>query len=197
VLARECRRAERLIRRLCELERGRAAFSVAATEEPAELALGGARLRMRLDRIDTVASGRVILDYKSGQPGSPDWFGERPTHPQLLAYLAALGADVIALATVHVNTREVRFCGVAAAPQLLPRVKAVPAEEGTPGGAWQQQQQQWLRLIERLIGAFLAGDARVDPAPGACDYCHLSALCRIAEQHGGSAELTLAEDADE
>jgi hypothetical protein len=197
VLARECRRAERLIRRLCELERQRAPFRVAATEEPTELALGGARLRMRLDRIDTIASGRVILDYKSGAPGSPEWFGERPTHPQLLAYLAALGADVTALATVHVNTREVRFCGVAAAPQLLPRVKPVRAEEGDLATAWRQQQEQWQRLIERLIGAFLAGDARVDPVPGACDYCHLSALCRIAEHHGGAAELALPEDADE
>ena len=51
-------------------------------------------------------------------------------------------------------------------------------------------------LIERLIGAFLAGDARVDPAPGACDYCHLTALCRIGAQRQ-SAELPAAEDADE
>lgn len=197
VLARECRRAERLIRRLCELERERAPFRVQATEEPAELALGGARLRMRLDRIDSIASGRVILDYKSGQPGTPDWYGERPTHPQLLAYLAALGADVIALATVHVNTREVRFCGVASTAQLLPRVKAVRSEEAGFATAWGEQQGQWRRLIERLISAFLAGDARVDPAPGACDYCHLSALCRIAEHRGGAVELALAEDADE
>jgi hypothetical protein len=197
VLARECRRAERLIRRLCELERERAPFRVEATEEPAELALGGARLRMRLDRIDSIAPGRVILDYKSGQPGTPDWYGERPTHPQLLAYLAALGANVIALATVHVNTREVRFCGVAATAQLLPRVKAVRSEEAGLATAWTEQQGQWRRLIERLISAFLAGDARVDPAPGACDYCHLSALCRIAEHRGGAVELALAEDADE
>jgi ATP-dependent helicase/nuclease subunit B len=197
VLARECRRAERLIRRLCELERERAPFSVVATEAPAELALCGARLRMRLDRIDSIGSGRVILDYKSGQPGTPDWYGERPTHPQLLAYLAALGADVIALATVHVNTREVRFCGVAGAPQLLPRVKALPTAEADLAAAWRAQQAQWQRLIERLISAFLAGDARVDPAPGACDYCHLSALCRIAEHRGGATELAPAEDADE
>ncbi len=43
-LTRECRRAATLIRRLCELERTRAPFTVVGTEQPAELQLaGGAR----------------------------------------------------------------------------------------------------------------------------------------------------------
>ncbi len=46
-----------------------------------ELALGGGRVRMRLDRVDAIAGGRAVLDYKSGRPASPDWFGERPAHP--------------------------------------------------------------------------------------------------------------------
>jgi probable DNA repair protein len=176
-LERECRRARTLIRRLCELERTRAPFTVQATEHVTELTLGGGRLRMRLDRIDAVAGGRAVLDYKSGRPGSPDWYGERPTHPQLLAYLAALGRDVVALATVNVTAREVRFTGVAAAAGLLPRVKAPPEGAGAPD--WSGQQGSWEALIERLIRAFLEGDARVDPAPGACDHCHLCDLCRI------------------
>src|SRR2546430_5479418 len=44
--------------------------------------------------------GRAILDYKTGKRVSADWYGERPTHPQLLAYAEALGRDVVALATV-------------------------------------------------------------------------------------------------
>jgi len=178
-LTRECARARRLIRRLCELERTRAPFTVEATEHMTELALGGGRVRMRLDRVDAVASGRVVLDYKSGRPHSPDWYGERPAYPQLLAYLAALGADVVALATVNVTAREVRFTGVAATGDVLPRVKAIPAVTGATQADWHAQQEAWVALIERLIRAFLAGVARVDPAPGACDYCHLTDLCRI------------------
>jgi ATP-dependent helicase/nuclease subunit B len=193
-LTRECRRAESLILRLCELERARAPFAVEATEETTELALGGGRVRMRLDRIDRVAQGRIVLDYKSGRPGSPDWFGERPTHPQLLAYLAALGRDVVALATVNVTAREVRFTGVGAESELLPEVRALPASPSTP--SWSAQQESWEALIGRLIGAFLAGDARVDPAPGACDYCHLSALCRIGA-HRAQEVAARAEDVDE
>jgi len=184
-LTRECRRAQALILRLCALERTRPPFTVEATEAAAELTLGGGRVRMRLDRIDRVAAGRVILDYKSGRPGSPDWFGERPTHPQLLAYLAAIGRDVVALATVNLTAREVRFCGVGASAELLPAVKAAP---GTL--AWGAQQAAWEALLERLIGEFLAGEARVDPAPGACEYCHLASLCRIGAHVAPEAEGT-------
>jgi probable DNA repair protein len=193
-LERECERATGLIRRLCALERKRPAFAVEATEHVAELALGGGRVRLRLDRIDRIASGRVVLDYKSGRPGSPDWYGERPTHPQLLAYLAALGSDVRALATINLTARDVRFSGVAAAGDLLPRVPALPGAAET-GADWSVQQGIWQALIERLIRAFLAGDAQVDPAPGACDYCHLTDVCRIgahlavaASSHGDESD---------
>jgi ATP-dependent helicase/nuclease subunit B len=174
-LERECRRAQGLIRRLCELERTRPPFTVQATEYLTELSLGGGRLRLRLDRVDAIAGGRAVLDYKSGRPVSADWYGERPTHPQLLAYLMALGGDVVALATVNLTAHKVCFSGVAASGELLPEVRAYAG--ASPD--WSAQQRSWAELIGRLIGAFLAGDARVDPAPGACDYCHLTDLCRI------------------
>ncbi|HYM27971.1 MAG TPA: PD-(D/E)XK nuclease family protein [Steroidobacteraceae bacterium] len=174
-LTRECRRAEALIRRLCELERTRAPFTVVGTEQPAELQLAGGRIPLRLDRIDAVAGGRLVLDYKSGRAGSPDWYGERPTHPQLIAYLTALGADVIGLATVNLTAREVRFTGVAAAGGILPQVRALPAGSGD----WPTQQRAWRERLETLVRAFLSGEARVEPAPGACEYCHVKPVCRI------------------
>jgi len=195
-LARECARAQRLIRRLCDLERTRTPFAVAATEHTTELALAGARVRMRLDRVDSTAGGRVVLDYKSGRREAADWYGERPTYPQLLAYLAALGADVVGLATVNLTAREVRFTGVAATGEVLPKVKAIPAVTGAPAADWRAQQQAWVALVERLIRAFLAGEARVDPAPGACDYCHLTDLCRIGA-HLAPELQTFTDEADE
>ena len=195
-LTRECARARRLIARLCELERTRSAFTVEATEAVAELSLGGGRVRMRLDRIDAAVGGRVVLDYKSGRPQTPDWYGERPTYPQLLAYLAALGSEVVALATVNLTAREVRFTGVAASGDVLPKVKAIPAVTGAALSDWRAQQLRWQALIERLIRAFLAGDARVDPAPGACDYCHLTDLCRIGAQPSAEPPAH-TDDADE
>jgi RecB family exonuclease len=193
-LARECRRAARLIRRLCECERERAPFSVQALESDAELRLAGATLRMRIDRVDALASGRAILDYKSGRRVSADWYGERPTHPQLLAYSEALGEQVVALATVSINAREVRFDGIARAPRLLPAVKAV--RTAGAADAWGEQQRAWRAIVTRLIRSFLAGDAAVDPRPGACDYCHVIDICRITERAGG-ADLHSPEAAHE
>ena len=195
-LTRECARAQRLIRRLCDLERTRTPFTVQATEYTTELALAGARVRMRLDRVDAISDGRVVLDYKSGRREAPDWYGERPTYPQLLAYLAALGADVVGLATVNLTAREVRFTGVAATGDVLPKVKAIPALTGAAVADWRAQQAGWIALIERLIRAFLAGEARVDPAPRACDYCHLTDLCRIGA-HLAPELRTFTDEADE
>jgi RecB family exonuclease len=182
-LSRECRRAERLIRALCSVERERAPFRVESTELDSTLTLKGAQLRIRIDRVDALETGgRAILDYKSGRRTTADWYGERPSHPQLLAYLAALGDDVVAMATVNVTAREVRFDGIANVPDLLPKLRGVEGPFGTDPNAWPLRQQEWLARVENLATAFLAGRAVVDPKPGACDYCHVASVCRIADR---------------
>ncbi len=189
-LVREQRRAARLIAKLCELERQRPAFTVAAREQDFTAELAGARLRLRVDRIDLLPSGaRAILDYKSGQPLKADWYGERPSHPQLLAYLAALLADgtgqpVDALATANITARDVRFAGVARVAGLLPKVDAVQAAVAptTEANIWSQRTQQWLQRVAQLTRQFVAGSAEVDPKEGACDFCHLTSFCRIADR---------------
>ncbi len=183
-LSRECRRATRLIRALCAVERERAPFRVDSTELDSTLTLMGAQLRIRIDRVDTLESGgRAILDYKSGRRTPADWYGERPSHPQLLAYLAALGEDVVAMATVNVTAREVRFDGIANSAELLPKVRGVEGAFGMdPLDAWPMRRQEWLSRVEHLAADFLAGRAVVDPKPGACDYCHVASICRIADR---------------
>ena len=181
-LQRECRRTARLIAKLLEIERVRAPFRVRHTEYATRLRLGGQELRLRIDRLDELASGGLaILDYKSGGRVSPDWYGNRPSHPQLLAYLAAVGEEVVAMATVNVTAREVRFDGVAASAELLPKVAGVKAAERQSRDAWGSRVQEWLQLVERLAVGFAAGQATVDPKPGACDYCHVASVCRVGD----------------
>ena len=183
-LSREIRRTIRLIRTLCALERERTPFRVESTELDSTLTLSGAQLRIRIDRVDALeAGGRAILDYKSGRRTTADWYGERPSHPQLLAYLAALGESIVAMGTVNVTAREVRFDGIANVPELLPKLKGVEAPFGTsPDEAWPFWRKEWLARIENLATDFVAGRAAVDPKPGACDYCHVASVCRIADQ---------------
>jgi RecB family exonuclease len=195
-LTRECRRAERLIRSLCLLERERAPFRVEHTELESTLTLKNAHLRMRVDRVDALESGgRAILDYKSGRRTTADWYGERPSHPQLLAYLAALGNDVMAMATVNVTAREVRFDGIANTPELLPKVRGVEAAFGMEDSdAWAARRTEWLSRVEQMAADFVAGRAAVDPKPGACDYCHVASVCRIADRVVSAEEPELGGD---
>ncbi|MBV9620138.1 MAG: PD-(D/E)XK nuclease family protein [Gammaproteobacteria bacterium] len=184
---RECRRAQRLILRLCELERTRPPFTVSALEASHELVLGGGRVRLRLDRVDRTAQGELlVLDYKSGARSATDWTGPRPTHPQLLAYFAALGSAVAALATVELRAAGVAFRGVAAHADLLPKVAALGGG-GEPEQAWLAQQARWRAYLAELIAAYLAGDARLDPLPGACRHCHVIDLCRVRESAAAAA----------
>jgi hypothetical protein len=39
--------------------------------------------------------------------------------------------------------------------------------------------QRWRQQLQALVDQFLRGEAAVQPLPDACDYCHLSLLCRI------------------
>ena len=181
-LVRECRRTARLIRKLLDIERGRAPFRVRHTEYASRLRLGGQELRLRIDRLDALESGGIaILDYKSGRRVAADWYGERPSHPQLLAYLAAVGEDAVAMATVNVTAREVRYDGIAVSQELLPKVAGVKAPAGQSADAWQTLMREWRGLIERLAAAFAAGQAAVDPKPRACDFCHVASFCRVGD----------------
>jgi probable DNA repair protein len=181
---REKARARELLGVVCELERTRAAFSVRDIELESVVQLAGSHLHLRIDRVDALGDGGVaILDYKSGAHKTMDWFGEHLSHPQLLAYLLAVDEGVRAVATVNVGARDVGFHGIGAEAGLLPKLKAVPAQEGVPASAvWQESRDFWRVRIEALVRDFVDGRAVVDPAPLACKYCDVASLCRIAER---------------
>jgi len=192
---RECRRAVRLIAALCELERKRIPFTVKETELDRTLQLAGASMRLRIDRLDELPDGGLaILDYKSGRPVPGDWYSDRPSHPQLLAYLAAVGPQTAAMATISVTAREIRFDGVAAAANLLPKVRPVEAQPGEDArAAWSSRQAEWHERIERLAADFVAGRALVDPRPKACEYCHVVSVCRIADESADAVDRNIGD----
>ena len=181
-LARERRRTARLVRKLLELERSRAPFRVQRTEYGSRLRLADQELKLRIDRLDALEGGGIaILDYKTGRRVSADWYGDRPSHPQLLAYLAAVGDGVVAMATINVTAKEIRFDGISATEKLLPKVAGVKGPEGRSEDAWQLRVHEWRAVVERLARDFAAGRASVDPLPRACDYCHVASVCRVGD----------------
>jgi ATP-dependent helicase/DNAse subunit B len=143
-------------------------------EQPRELVVGGLRLRARIDRIDRLDDGSlVVIDYKSTAPSLAAWEGSRPDEPQLPLYATSLPEAVSAVAFAQVRTGDSHFRGYGAEPLALPGIKAAEMEDLLDA---------WRGVLALLAGAFRSGHAAVDPKQRAtCDYCHLHPLCRICE----------------
>jgi probable DNA repair protein len=187
--------AERVEDRLMEwlvVERRRPDFTVLKTEDTLQqMHLGGVELRCRIDRIDQVEQGIVLLDYKAGMVDSKACDGERPDEPQLPAY-AVLRRDSssddkplagIAFAGLHPRNVELTVIGslagvfpAASGARMNPRANLSPQ-------ALQQQQAEWSTTLMRLAEDFRAGVAVVDPKKRneTCRYCAQALFCRIRE----------------
>ncbi len=118
----------------------------------------------------------IILDYKSGAAQTFRPLDVRPRQPQLLAYAVLATGTVAAVAAVHLGADQIRWRGAAAEPALLPELSRTRA----PTAPWPELLGHWRRVIEGLVRDFAAGKSAVDPLPGACQYCQLPALCRVA-----------------
>lgn len=174
---------ERLLRLvlewLDEVERLRPSFVVLATEQPHQMQLAGLDLAGRIDRIDRLRDGGILLiDYKSGNlPRIDDLCGERLLEPQLPAY--ALTLDTVSASGVALAGVKAGACG-------LLGVSAKAAGEGIRTlevESWTAQVERWREQLTGLAGAFAAGLAAVAPVDVAkvCRYCELPRLCRIAD----------------
>ncbi len=174
----EADRCLRLISNQLQTELQRSDFAVVAVERLQEFQAHGVALRFKIDRLDQIpGAGHVLIDYKSGKARRFDPLAERPASPQLLAYASSLDVALCAVASAHLNVAGATWRGAADSANRLPRVR--PA--GLPNGGWTGLLQRWRAQIDGLLAEFAAGEARVDPLPTACERCHLSGLCRIAE----------------
>jgi probable DNA repair protein len=184
LLGAEGARAEQVMALERNWERSREPFSVEALESTLALGIGGATLRLRLDRIDRLAGdARLVIDYKSGAADAFDPAAVRPAQPQLPAYALAIGPEARAVLALQLAPEGLRFRGVADGPDRLAGLKGAGAEQPD----WERLQQHWARELGLLVREFVHGDARVAPQPGACEHCHLGVLCRIEHPRTGRA----------
>ena len=181
-----------LIDEWLEYEERRAPFTVEAGEVKLAAAVEDLKLQVRVDRIDTVLGGRVIIDYKTGMVKADAWEGPRPDEPQLPLY-AGYGQveDLKGVLLGRVREGEVRFMGrVANGDAVMPGdSKLAKAPYGT------EVLHAWQAVLLDLGQQFLKGEAQVDPKryPKTCEFCDLSGLCRIAESDRANAD----DEADE
>ncbi|MFQ5509556.1 MAG: PD-(D/E)XK nuclease family protein [Leptospirillia bacterium] len=159
-------------------------FAVTCVEQKTEAKIGGVRVSMKVDRIDTLENGReVLIDYKTGEVSRSDWKDDRPKAPQLPLYLMIREKGVPgAIAFASLKRGNTRYVGLAEQEGALPRARdTVLGEEG-----WRDTVAGWRRTLTALAEGFSRGEAAVDPRPKGdpCQYCDLTLLCRINERGG-------------
>ena len=195
----ERERLVRVVREWLELEKGRPDFHVLAVEDKRPLAFGGVTIEARLDRMDAVAEGRAIIDYKTGECATSTWLGERPEEPQLPMYALA-ETDVSVVAFGQVKVGKMNFKGIARAKDLLPGANLVSEDKSRVADKprdWNELVARWRRELDAIGRGYATGDARVDPKRGplTCERCDQHAFCRIAEK--GNFGVRKGEDGDE
>jgi len=149
-------------------------FRVEHVEEKKTVEINGLQLRLRVDRIDRLEDGSVVLiDYKSGEISEKSLLGERPSEPQLLVYAAAMDEEVDGIFLAQVRPREAKTAG-GALHSHFPPAKNSKFD-------WATLRDDSRISLRQLADEFMAGHAPIDPLRGACTYCSLPALCRIQE----------------
>jgi ATP-dependent helicase/nuclease subunit B len=162
-----------------ELER-RLPFEVRLSEkEFKDVRVGPLRLSIRMDRVDVVEGGEVLIDYKTGNATPNDWLTERPDAPQLPLYAILSEVDQLrGVAFGLVRAGEGRdLKGYAVGEGVLPGKPAKLKEAAT----LEAQVERWRQVLVGLAEQFAAGDARVQPKsyPKTCERCGQRVLCRL------------------
>jgi probable DNA repair protein len=121
-------RLQQLMQTWLALEMQRDDFAIFACEAQHTLMIEGLEVVCRIDRIDAVNDGDlVIIDYKTGSslPPLKSWTEPRISEPQLPLYasLALKGERVVGACFAKVHVEECKFSGVAE-EAILPSVTA-------------------------------------------------------------------------
>lgn len=191
-------RLTRLLLNWLEIEKTRDPFTIEALEEQREVRFAGLDLRLRVDRIDRLPDGRLlVLDYKTknGNCKPEEWLGERPDEPQLPLYSVLLeeaDLEVGAVAFGQVRTDNPRLVGTGAEDFDSEQIRPASGlrDEADITRDWSALKQYWRAVLAALADDFTRGVAGVDPKTvQVCQYCDLASLCRIGHQALAGAGL--------
>ncbi len=172
----EQERLERVVTEWLSLEKERKSFTVVEQENDRRVTVGGIEVRIRMDRVDRLPDGGlVILDYKTGECSPSDWEGDRPDQPQLPIYAATADSPVAGVLFGRLKTGKVAFTGLTDSEGVAPGVN--PLRDMS----LEDRIDDWQRVLDRLGADFREGRAAVNPKDCRtnCEYCHLRTLCRI------------------
>lgn len=176
-------RIYKLVEAWLELEKTRPMFKIHATEASKKVTLGNYTINCRIDRIDSLACGQLlIIDYKTGANSSNDWFGERPQAPQLPIYTLALRQESVGITYAHLTKQALNFRGISKQHYDIEGIAAIDTGKRIKPdhSCWQKQIQHWESAIVKTLTEYSAGLATLNPhGPITCQQCPCMPLCRI------------------
>lgn len=192
----EQRRLERLMEIWLQTELKREVpFSVLEAEGKREVNVAGIAAHMRIDRIDQLEDGRLlIIDYKTGADiDTRNWAGDRITEPQLPIYAAIAEhpaqTDIAGVAFGQIHLDGAGFKGINQDDGLLPNVHALDSKRGrrifpeTAFPDWASLLAHWQAAITRIAAEVHAGHAAICLThEDDLRYCDVKPLLRLAER---------------
>lgn len=166
----ECERARGLLADWCDAEAARPPFAIYQREERYQWEHGRLALNARVDRIDQLGDGSLlILDYKTGMGEAfpeADWSRQRPVNLQLPFYAAILAAqtgtaqaEIAGLMLAQVHARHIRAKGLGAADLGIKGVTPVEDSKTFEGQDWTAVLRRWESAIGMLADEFSGGYA--------------------------------------
>jgi len=174
----EIERLTTLILGWLKLEAARAPFAAVYLEETFVLELHSYQFSIRVDRVDRIEGGLVVIDYKTGQVNLSGITGSPTRDPQLPAY-SLIDTEIVGVYFAEIRDK-VRLLGVADAAGRVEGAQY--SRQLQQADSWPAHRQRWQEDLGQLAEDFASGHARVDPVTGACRFCHLADLCRIEDQ---------------
>lgn len=171
-------RLQNLLLRWFELEMERPPFEVVLSEKDlSDVQIGPLHINVRVDRVDQIEGGEILIDYKTGEASPKAWLSDRPDEPQLPLYATLANSTQlqgIAFGLVRPG-EDCKLVGYGARDGILPAQRRIE----TP--SLSDQIDDWKRVLINLATDFYAGNARVDPKayPKTCNLCAQRILCRL------------------
>jgi probable DNA repair protein len=199
----EVQRLTGLITEWLAYEATRVDFEVAETEVDRTIHISGLTIDLRLDRIDRLNDGSLlVIDYKSGDVSPKAWELPRPDDVQLPLYAGfALDREdevLGGLAFAKVRPGDLAFTGHVGDPAATLFAGLKGSSTLVKNALSAEQLIGWREHIKQLAKDFLTGRAEIDPReyPKTCERCGLQTLCRVEESKGQSQLEGDEDDAD-
>lgn len=142
----------------------------------------GVRVGVRMDRVDELGDGLLILDYKTGAPASPTWATDRPWDVQLPLYALLLAdetAPALGIGWLHLRANAMKQTLWTGAGEIRGRGITGMGSSRAPFADWDAAIDHWNQRLAGLLDEYLRGDVSFEVHhPDALRYLGIELLLR-------------------